>query len=456
MKLIPLLFFVSFLAFGQSSDAVLRPRSFDTAKGLATFVDFKTAEYEINYDISKGTSSVKASIVFESFEEGLPVFDSVETPVSLTLDGSLVQSALVKTPSKETTLRIINKKTSVGMHKLSVVVPLNNLVIFQDGGVRSAFWTSDLRERNFLERYMPANLEYDQVKMTFLVNFIGSSTKQKIYTNGSLSKIAKSGQTIYKITFPKYFNASSIYFHTVPEGSTDELSFTLKSIDGREIPAVVYLTRSIWGRGQKNLLQNLKNKASEVFHELESDYGAWPHSSLVIYNAGAGGMEYCGATMTDVASLGHELFHSYFARGFMPANGNSGWLDEALASWRDDGYQTLSTLIGSTGMSSHPYYTRTTDTAAYGFGKRFMAYMDGKLKSKGGLKPFLRYVIDEKKFSPMFVEEFIKLMGSFYGVSVEADFKKYTYRKSHLTPINKLDNKDIHRKMTLSELKNYL
>src|SRR5690606_27098526 len=101
--------------------------------------------------------------------------------------------------------------------------------------------------------------------------------------------------------------------HTVPEGTTDELEFSLRSVDGRMIPAVVYTAKSFWG-GSTSLNQ-LKAMASEVFHELEGDYGAWPHPSLVIYNAGMGGMEYCGATMTSTSALGHELFHSYFARG---------------------------------------------------------------------------------------------------------------------------------------------
>ena len=103
--------------------------------------------------------------------------------------------------------------------------------------------------------------------------------------------------------------------------------------------------------------------------------------------------------MTDMSALGHEMFHFYFARGVMPANGNAGWVDEALASWRDDGYQSLGTLSGSSNMSGRPYYTRTTDTAAYSFGERFMSYLDGKLKSKGGLKPYMRTLVEREKLS---------------------------------------------------------
>jgi len=167
-------------------------------------------------------------------------------------------------------------------------------------------------------------------------------------------------------------------------------------------------------------------------------------------------MEYCGATMTEFSALGHELFHSYFARGVMPANGNSGWVDEALASWRDKGYQSLSILTGSSRMSSHPYYTRTTDRAAYSFGERFMRYLDGKLQSKGGLKPFMRYMVDKKVFSPFFVEEFISEMSNFYDVSLSEDFKRYTFDSGNFFEKSLETNAHIHRKMTVEEMQNFL
>lgn len=453
MRVILLALFVSSLAFAKN-DLTHRPKSFSTGNGKAVFVDFITADYDITYNAEKRSSSVVATIKFEVPESGMPIFDSVEAPTSVVLDGATVPVFETKTPSSETSLRVINKAVSTGSHTMVISVPLTTLVEYKAGGIKSAFWTSDLSERRFLERYMPASLEYDQVKMTFNVFFEGTKTSQKIYSNGIAREKTIKGKNATQITFPEYFNASSIFFHTVPETETDELRFTLKSVDGRDIPAVVYVGKSILGSGS---LSSLKESATTIFHELEGDYGAWPHPVLVVYNAGSGGMEYCGATMTSASALGHEMFHSYFARGVMPANGNSGWLDEALASWRDDGYQTLGTLSGSSGMSSHPYYTRTTDYSAYSFGERFMSYMDGKLKAKGGLKPFMRHMVENRKFAPLFVEEFVKEMGEFYGESVEADFKKYTFgNKRSFPPSYKSQNAHIHKKMSIEELQNYL
>jgi hypothetical protein len=456
MKFFLLAILLSGTTLAQKNDLTHRPKSFISSIGKAVFVDFISADYEINYDATNKKSNIVATIKFDSPEEGLPVFDSVQVPSSVVIDGQSVSAVEIKTPSLETTVRLINQKVSQGSHTAVIKVPLTTLVDYVDGGVKSAFWTSDLDERRFLERYMPASFEYDQVKMTFMITFSGTTVKQKIYTNGVVTESIIAGKKIFKVNYPDYYNASSIFFHTVPESATEELRFTLKSIDGREIPSVVYLSKSLWG-GEANSLTTLKQMATDVFHELEADYGPWLHPSLVIYNAGAGGMEYCGATMTDRSALGHEMFHSYFARGVMPANGNAGWLDEALASWRDDGYQTLSTLSGSSRMSGHPYYTRTTDTAAYSFGERFMSYLDGKVSFKGGLKPFLRHMVENKKFSPLHVEDFIREMNVFYDASVDDDFKKYTFGKESNFAFQKSSHsKTIHKKMSIEELQKNL
>jgi hypothetical protein len=437
------------MAMATENDNLHRPKSFSVNGGKAVFADFTDATYSITYDLTKKMASVKAEIKLETVEAGFPIFDSVTAPTSVSFDGAAVNAVEAKTPNGETTLRYVNKLAQAGAHTLSVEVPIVTLVEFNEAGLKSAFWTSDLEERQFLERYMPANFEFDQVNMTFVIKFIGAKNKQTIYTNGLVQELESN---TFKINYPSYYTASSIFFHTVPQGATAELRFNLKSIDGRDIPAVVYFSKSSWNTN----LERLKNKTTEVFHELESDYGAFPHPSITVLQAGMGGMEYCGATMTDFSALGHELFHSYFARGVMPANGNSGWIDEALASWRDDGYQTFSTLSGSSGMSSHSYYTRTTDTAAYTFGSRFMSYLDGKLKTKGGLKPFMRHMIDQRVFSPLFVQEFMQEMTDFYGVSVLEDFKKYTFGKERSFDSSTKSASPVHRKMSVEEMKNYL
>ncbi len=435
-------------AFAGNNDLSHRPKSFTARNGKAVFADFTETTYTINYDITARAATARAEMTVNVVEDGNIVFDSVQDPTSIKLDGSAVTATLQKTPNNETTVRVLDTSAAVGTHKLIIEVPLKELVEFTADGVRSAFWTSDLDERNFMELYMPASFEYDQVKMNFEINFIGGGTNQVIYTNG---KVTAKSRNSYSVSYPKHFNVSSIFFHTVPKGETNESRGTFRSIDGREIPVVVYNKSSSWTGAAG--MDRLKGKALEVFNELEKDYGAWPHEQLIVYNAGMGGMEYCGATMTDTGALGHEMFHSYFARGMMPANGNSGWLDEALASWRDAAYPRITSLSGSSGMSSHAYYTRITDQAAYSFGARFMSYLDGKLAEKGGLKPFMRYMTDKRIFSPIFVEEFSKELSQFSGIDVGEDFRKYTYGGKS---VEAKSTNPVHRKMSVKELKKFL
>lgn len=453
MKLLIIGFFISLsVSVFANNDLNHRPKSFPVNSGKAVFVDFKEADYSIIYDVENKTAQASARIKFFAPESGYPIFDAVTAPTSIFLNGTEVSATLTQTPNRETTVRVINQIVASGLHDLVINLPLVTLVEFSSGGVKSAFWTTDLNERNFLERYLPANLEFDQVRMSLNISFLGAGVRQKIYTNGSLSEKSRNN---FRISYPDYYTSSSIYFHTVPENSVDEVRFSLKSIDGRTLPVVIYASKSSWGSASS--LANLKLRTTDIIQELESDYGPFPHPAIIIYNAGQGGMEYCGATMTSASALGHELFHSYFARGVMPANGNAGWLDEALASWRDDGYQSITSLSGTSRMSAHPYYTRTTDRAAYTFGERFMSFMDGKLQSKGGLKPFLRQMVEFRKFSPLFVEEFIHEMSSFYGMDLREDFRKYTFGSSNnFRTQSKKGLHKIHRKMTVEELKNYL
>lgn len=453
MKFLALGLLATGLVFAGSNDLTHRPRSFNAHSGKAVFTDFTEAFYKITYDVPNQKAWVVAKIKFDMPEEGFPIFDSVVDPTYVRLDGKTVTAIETETPNEETFLRVVNTLTSRGQHEMEIQVPITEGVAFKEGEVRSAFWTTDLEDRSFLESYIPANFEYDQVKMIFDVTFIGVKEAQIIYTNGVSQRKTNSS---YRITYPDYFTSSSLYFHTLPKSGAVDIRFSLKSIDGRDIPAVAYITKPQWSDSDASLLK-LKRMITEVFQELEGDFGPFPHPSITVYNAGSGGMEYCGATMTSQSALGHEFFHSYFARGVMPANGNSGWLDEALASWRDEGYLSLARMTGSSQMSSHEHYTRSTDRMAYKFGERFMRHMDYKVRSKGGLKPFLRHMVEFKKFSPLFVEEFIQEMDKFFGMSFESDFKKYTYGQKNFveTDIKSAPHKH-HQKMSIAELKNFL
>ncbi|MFZ4713980.1 MAG: hypothetical protein ACOYL6_09725 [Bacteriovoracaceae bacterium] len=439
-----LLFLVCVPAFAGLNHA---PQSFAYKNGKAVFVDFEEANYKLTYNGATQVQTVAATIKFESFEDGYPIFDLVKDPTSVKLDGVNIGQSLVRTPDNATSVRILAEMVKAGVHTLEVSAPLTQTVRYTPQGVNSAFWFSDLDDRSYLEAYAPANYEFDQVKMTFDIEFLNLKD-QTFYTNGKLTKISENK---YHIDFPAYFTCSSLFFHTAPVGRYPEAKTIFKSLDGRDIPITLYSTNS------SPKLEQMKNNALATLKELENDYGNFPHQTLVIFEAGSGGMEYCGATMTDAGSLSHELTHSYFARGIMPANGNAGWLDEAIASWRDKRYPQSSSMPPSTQMASHTQYTRMTDRAAYTRGATFMAYLDKKIKDqgKGGLKLYLAHLVETQLFSPLVTEEFSKMMTEFTGVEVKADFDRVAYGKAPVRGLER-ETHPLHTKMSLKDYQDLL
>jgi hypothetical protein len=163
-------------------------------------------------------------------EAGYPIFDLIQEPTSVTVDGNEVTASEISTPTSETKIRVINKKLAMGNYDLEIKVPLKNLIEYTNSGVKSAFWVTDLEDRYYLERYLPVNLEYDRVKMTFRLNFIGLKTKQHIFANGL---VHWTSETKAKIEFPEHFTVNSLYFHTTPFGSVKLVESIFKSVSGR-------------------------------------------------------------------------------------------------------------------------------------------------------------------------------------------------------------------------------
>ena len=54
------------------------------------------------------------------------------------------------------------------------------------------------------------------------------------------------------------------------------------------------------------------------------------------------------------------------------------------------------------------------------------------------------------------IENFIKEMSEFYGVSLEADFKKFTYGEKTIFNNKFLSSKKIHQKLTIQEMEKFL
>lgn len=413
------------------------------SKGI--FVDFTQSTSEITYDMSSRKVLAKTVIKFIQNEDGKPIFDLIETPTKILIDSSEVQSRTTSMAGVST-VRYLDKSLSSGEHILEIHNEISENISWNSDYVRSAFWMSDLSDRKYLEQYLPTNLEYDQYQNNIEIKVLNSQTDHVIYTNGQVQEISKNH---WKVKYPSTFTASSLYFHMSKEGLKDEIKKVYKSIDGRDIPVTVYTSYSA---------NRYMTKALEVIAELEADYGPWPHAQVIIYGAGSGGMEYCGATITSMSALGHELTHSYFARGIMPAHGNSGWVDEAIASWRDGGYRSYSERqLSRTIMASHSTYQRTTDRKAYTKGMKFIGYLNGKFSEKESFKVFLKSFFQERKFRPFKTFEFKEAIEKFYNTSLTQEFDKYIYGRSGIDTTKEVVKENIyHPHLSANQLKDLL
>jgi hypothetical protein len=414
------------------------------SKGV--FVDFTKSISKITYDINNRKVYAKTVIKFNQALAGKPIFDLIETPTKILINS---QESSTKTTSMDgvSTVRYIDKVLPIGEHTLEVHNEINKNLSWSSDYVRSAFWMSDLSDRKYLEQYLPTNLEYDQYQNNIEVKVLNSQIEHVIYTNGQAEEISKNH---WKITYPETYTASSLYFHMSKAGLKDEVKRVYKSVDGRDIPVVVYTSYSA---------NKYMTRALEILAELEADYGPWPHAQVIIYGAGSGGMEYCGATITSMSALGHELIHSYFARGIMPAHGNSGWVDEAIASWRDANYRTYSKRhLSRTIMASHSTYKRTTDRNAYTKGMKFIGFLHGKLSpGKDSFKVFLKSFFEERKFKPFKTYEFKDAIEKFYNTSLTEDFDNYIYGKNGIDKDNVKNRENIyHPHLSAKQLKDLL
>lgn len=443
MRILLALLSTSILCWANLNQA---PENFKKDGSLMVFVDFNTVDVSLVYDITKGSAVATSTITFYQPVEGKPIFDLVPKAMETQINNEPVdikETDLLGT----STVKYIDRIMSVGMHTLEITNTIEKNVSFQSNYVKSAFWMSDLSDRRYIEQYLPSNLEYDQYKMTIDLQITGTQTDHVLYSNAQVTQLANQH---WYLEFRDVYTASSFYMHITRKGLIPELKKDYESIDGRILPITVYTDQST---------TRFMNLTLEYLKDLEKDYGAFPHDKVVVYGEGKGGMEHCGATITSLSALGHELIHSYFARGVMPAHGNSGWVDEAIASWFDSDYSNTSRwFLQRSRMAGHSQYKRTTDRDAYSKGKRFLGYLNKVFADEGkkGLKPFLREFFTTRKFKPFKTPEFKAAMEQYYNMDLTKDFDKYIYGAKGVDKSDTLAENPMHPVLTDTELFNLL
>jgi len=383
------------------------PPSFDYNGRKAVFIDFTDSDLTLNYDVSSQKATARAVISFYAKEAGFPIFDLVPKISHLVLNGETLSPNKVPTisdPDRVTRFRVIQKEVEAEtQNTLEIEYAIDSSdVTFTGGGVRMGFWMSDLTSggRRFWEQYAPSNYEFDQFQQDVTINIINGRAEQIIFANGDIEELVEAS---WKIHFPSYHTTSSYFLHITDKSQFAVRKTTYQGLE-REIPVVSY---SSSGSRADSGLRNAKR----YLQELESTYGPYAHKYNISYIAGNGGMEYAGATMTGLGAQGHEFTHLWFARSVMPSKANSGWIDEAIASWRGNGYprRTFSNR-SSVNLGGFSPYRRHTTSAAYSQGATLIAEFDGEFRELGGMKTLLSLFFEENKNTTITVSQFKKFL----------------------------------------------
>ena len=416
------------------TDLINAPPPFVNSAGQqVVFVDFTHARYRLEFDAVAAEATTFSVITFKADKRGLAAISMNQPVTSAWLDGHDVTLTSQDSPDAKASFKVLSKPVSPGIHVLTIKssltetgphgFPINWLS--DPSRLHCIFGMSDIRtDSGFLEAYLPSNYEFDHFEMSYSVTVKNSPVTHLIFSNGKVSNLAPGH---WDVEFPAFFTSSCPWFHLGPAAEYKWLEDKFSSSDGRTVPIFVYTTSSLWAGGLK--LENFVESTKTILGELESDFGPFPHDSVTIFatGEGTGGMEYAGATATRFGSLQHELNHSYFARSITPANGDAGWMDEAIASWGDAGYPRKRYLPKRANMGRRSAYLKTTSIDAYTKGRDFLAYLDYVLGTRGGLKPFLKDYAKQKRHQSITAVEFQKLVEKFHGASLQDLFETYIY-----------------------------
>lgn len=371
---------------------------------------------------AKGHSVIKFSLK----KAGRPYFEVQATVANAKLNEEAVTVSSLSDPDGQSqTYRTFNQELApniVHIVEFDYTLP-SGRVTFSEGGVRFLTDMTDLSGK-FFEYWGPVGFEEDAFTMKLNLKVVNGSSTHALYTNGSVTEESSAD---WKISFPKFFSKSSFYVHLTNQVLPSQ-EFVYKGLD-KDIPVKVYGLISA-------LVSSAIAELPKLFKELEADYGPYPHDKFLAYmNDRSGGMEYVGATITSLASIDHELLHSWFARGIIPADGRSGWIDEAMASWRDYGYtKATSTLQRTpTNLANYSPYRKTTPSNAYVDGRALMAELDRYFANFGGMKSIMKAFFAEYKYKVVTNEEFWNYLATKTDMDVEPFNQRYALGQTATT-----------------------
>ncbi|MFC1611167.1 hypothetical protein ACFL6C_09420 [Myxococcota bacterium] len=410
------------------SNSAMAPPPFDILGGRAVFVDIQNVDVAFALDCKKRIATARAVVDFEQPEEGFPVIDLVPDVTELVVDGESVSPRLFLTcadPDRASQLRLVGKALRPGSHRVEIEynLPQGIALSFKDRGVAFEPRMSDLNARQYLEQIVPSNYLHDQFRLKMRVSIQGSQRDHDVVANGRVTKIDPDGND-FEVEFPEFFNSACFFFRIF---DPDSVAKECANFAGR-VPITVIA-------GSETAAREVLGQIEECLSEYERDFGPFPHPQLLCSVHGWG-MEYAGAVQATPTNVVHEVGHQYHGRGFLPANGDAGWIDEAIVTWLLAG-SPRATAIEWEGdfpaLAGRSPYRRDTPWGngtwgSYEYGAHVLSELDFLLEQHGGLKPLLRGFFETYRGRPVTTEMFQQFLEDRAGLSLAQYFDAKVFR----------------------------
>lgn len=409
--------------------------------------DFDSVNLAYTFNLATQIAQGHSEIDFHATASGLAYFLSDPTITAAELDGVPVGISQISDPDKLNTLQVVPvflTKGSAHHLRLDFTVPSAE-VSFDGAGVGFLTSMSDLIPGNYLEAYAPASFENDEYHLRMNLKIDGTPAAHTLFSNGVSQQLSANE---WQIDFPSYFTSSSFYVHLTHQ------PFVVRTGSYQGVNALIPIT--VYSR-DATLADKAMQDLPGLFAELEATYGPYAHPTFTAYIAGKGGMEYSGATITSNSALGHELTHSWFARGVMPSSGSSGWIDEAIASWRDyDYFRATSTGVRApTNLGRFSAFERFAPHNVYVDGRALLAEFDFLMANQGGLRPVLRQLFAGWDHRTIRTEDFKEFLEQKSGLDLTNLFQRYIYAADASFPgdgINEYRESPFHPMLSRKEI----
>lgn len=320
------------------SDLDLAPPAADVDGLHAVPIDIQRVAARVVLDATARAASVEVVMRFKmGTSDGYPIFDLRQKIVGATLNGADVSPAKMAHHDfgggADAELRVLEVRLpacsentlalSYAMEQPSA--PSSPPIEWDTSSTRVSwdFWSWDLTAGTFLEKWFPANLTYDRFAFTLDLDLQRSDFGHTLITNGMTRQLSPGR---WLVTYPPAYTALSPMLVLVPDDRVEAYTAALPRASGGSIKLDLFKDRRVDAD-----LSLVANEIRRHVEEFTRSTGEYPFGGLTVYlwPNRQRAMEYDGATTTNLGSLEHELFHSWYGRGVKPAGQNDGWIDEA-------------------------------------------------------------------------------------------------------------------------------